>query len=89
MEKMKSLVTGFDEEEVERRLALILDLACKKGSSLRVRCGFVTDSQWLDLRLGLVRGPVLTTPIVTGGVVGGGEWLAVESGWRDDSQVAV
>lgn len=25
------------------------------------------DSQWLDLRLGLVRGPVLTTPIVTGG----------------------
>ena len=32
MEKMKSLVAGFDEEEEERRLALILDLACKKGS---------------------------------------------------------
>ena len=32
MEKMKSLVAGFDEEEEERRLALILDLACKKDS---------------------------------------------------------
>ena len=31
MEKMKSLVAGFDEEEEERRLALILDLACLKG----------------------------------------------------------
>ena len=30
--KMKRLVAGFDEEEEERRLALILDLACKKGS---------------------------------------------------------
>ena len=32
MEKMKSLVAVFDEEEEERRLALISDLACKKGS---------------------------------------------------------
>ena len=32
MEKLKSLVAGFDEEEEERRLAMILDLACKKGS---------------------------------------------------------
>ena len=32
MEKMKSLVAGFDEEEEERRLALILDMACTKGS---------------------------------------------------------
>ena len=32
IEKMKSLVGGFDEGEEERRLALILDLACKKGS---------------------------------------------------------
>ena len=32
MEKMKSLVAGFDEEEKERRLALILDLACQKVS---------------------------------------------------------
>ena len=32
IEKMKSLVAGFDEGEEERRLALILDLACKKGS---------------------------------------------------------
>ena len=31
---MKSLVAGFDEEE-ERRLALILDLACKKVSIKR------------------------------------------------------
>ena len=31
MEKMKSLVAGCDEEEKERRLALILDLACTKG----------------------------------------------------------
>ena len=31
MEKMKSLVAGCDEEEEERRLALILDLACTKG----------------------------------------------------------
>ena len=31
MEKMKSLVAGFDEEEEERRLALILDLTCTKG----------------------------------------------------------
>ena len=32
MEKMKSLVARFDEEEEERRLALILDLACEKVS---------------------------------------------------------
>ena len=32
MEKMKSLIAGFDEEEEERKLALILDLACTKGS---------------------------------------------------------
>ena len=32
MEKMTSLVAGFDEEEEEKRLALILDLACTKGS---------------------------------------------------------
>ena len=32
MEKMKSLRAGFDEEEKEMRLALILDLACTKGS---------------------------------------------------------
>ena len=30
--KMKSLVAGLDEEEEERRLELILDLACKKVS---------------------------------------------------------
>ena len=35
MEKMKSLVAGFDEEEEERRLALISDLACMKGSIKR------------------------------------------------------
>ena len=35
MEKMKSLVAEFDEEEEERRLALILDLACKKVSIKR------------------------------------------------------
>ena len=29
IEKMKSLVAGLNEEEAERRLALILDLACK------------------------------------------------------------
>ena len=28
MEKVKSLVAGFDEEEEERRLALTFDLAC-------------------------------------------------------------
>ena len=32
MRKMKSLVAGFDEKEEERRLALILDLACEKAS---------------------------------------------------------
>ena len=32
IEKMKSLVAVFDEEEEERRLALISDLTCKKGS---------------------------------------------------------
>ena len=32
IEKMKSLVAGFSEEEEERRLALTLDLACKNGS---------------------------------------------------------
>ena len=32
MEKVKSLVAGFDEEEDESRLALILDLACEKVS---------------------------------------------------------
>ena len=36
MKKMKSLVAGFDEEdEKERRLALILDFTCKKGSIKR------------------------------------------------------
>ena len=32
MEKMKSLVAAFDEEEEKRSLASILDLACKKVS---------------------------------------------------------
>ena len=35
VEKMKTLVAGFDEKEEDSRLALILDLACNKGSIKR------------------------------------------------------
>ena len=48
MEKVKSLVAGFDEEEEERRLALILDLACKKVSI--ERCVEKVWAARLDLR---------------------------------------